>query len=149
MRRLPWVMLAVGLWLGAAAAQDEPAKKELDRVQGTWKLLNVEADGEKQPEEFRKNGELVIKGTKYTLRIPNTTEEGTLRLDPAAKPTTVDFTIESGDDKGKTQLGIYKLDGNRLTFCVGKPGEKDRPKEFTTKAGELRSLWEFGRAEAK
>ena len=39
-----------------------------------------------------------------------------------------------GPFKGKTTLGIYKLEGDEFTVCFAPP-DKDRPKEFTTKSG--------------
>jgi hypothetical protein len=36
-------------------------------------------------------------------------------------------------------LGIYELDGDTVKFCFGGPG-KERPTEFTTKEGSMRTL---------
>lgn len=39
-----------------------------------------------------------------------------------------------GPFKGKTTLGIYKLEGNQFTVCFAPPG-KERPTEFSTTSG--------------
>jgi uncharacterized protein (TIGR03067 family) len=57
-------------------------------------------------------------------------EEGTMKLDPTKKPATIDLAITSGNDKGKSQVGIYKIDGDSITICLARPGETDRPTEF-------------------
>ena len=69
-----------------------------------------------------------VNGLDYTCKV---------KLDPKAKPATIDFIIDEGpeDAKGKTSKCIYKLDGEKLTLCVSLPG-KDRPKEFEQTEGE-------------
>ena len=63
-------------------------------------------------------------------------------LDPTKKVKTIDYTIAEGANEGKTQLGIYELDGDTLKFCYAQPG-KDRPTEFKTAAesGRTISVW--------
>ena len=65
-------------------------------------------------------------------------DESTFRLDGSARPRAVDLRLTGGPDKGKSVLGIYKLEGDRLTICAG-IGDK-RPREFTTKAGDLQVI---------
>jgi uncharacterized protein (TIGR03067 family) len=127
--RLPLVLL-VGLLAGPAMAQD--ARKELDRLQGTWQVVSLEVNGEKAPAEALKDFKLLIKGDRASHQVGETTEESLLKLDPSRNPRTVDFVIVGGTDKGKTMLGIYKLEGDMLTFCVAQPGT-DRPREFGSK----------------
>src|SRR5262249_43022624 len=55
-------------------------------------------------------------------------ENGTCRLDPAAKPAEIDAKF--GEHDYSKWKGIYKLDKDTLTICVADPGA-DRPKEFT------------------
>ncbi len=53
-------------------------------------------------------------------------------LDPSAKPKTIDLVGYAGKDgqKEKTYLGIYKLDGDRLTICYRETGNDGRPTRF-------------------
>jgi len=53
-----------------------------------------------------------------------------------------------GATKGKTQLGIYELDGDKVKFCFAAPG-KDRPTEFTADAGSLQTLSVWKRNDGK
>lgn len=58
-----------------------------------------------------------------------------LRVDPKKNPKTIDNAHETGQDKGKTQYGIYKLEGDKWIVCMTPPGaaDTDRPKSFDTK----------------
>jgi hypothetical protein len=47
--------------------------------------------------------------------------------------------VIEGQFEGKTMLGIYDLQGDTLRFCFADPG-KERPTNFTTKAGDGRTL---------
>lgn len=127
--------LAAGLLLAADSPKDDAAKKDLDKLQGTWKLVSYETGGNKAGEEDLAGSKMVIKGNKYAYTSADQDEEGTMKLDPGAKPAAVDLKIESGNDKGKDQVGIYKLEGDTLTFCFAHPGEKERPKEFSGREG--------------
>jgi hypothetical protein len=52
--------------------------------------------------------------------------------------------MTEGPTKGKTHLGIYVLDGDKVKFCFAAPG-KDRPTEFTAKEGSEFTLSEWKR----
>jgi uncharacterized protein (TIGR03067 family) len=114
----------------AATAGDEKAK-----IDGTWLLTSAVRDGTKFPEEELKKAMPtgVFKDGKYTLMVAGKVQEaGTYKVDATKKPATIDLMITEGDpaDKGKTQLGIFKIEGDTLTFAVGAPGNANRPKNF-------------------
>jgi uncharacterized protein (TIGR03067 family) len=125
------LFLAAGLLLAADAPKEDVVKKELEKLQGTWKIASYETGGQVLPAEAVV-GTFVIKGDKYTFKTDDQEEEGTLKLDPEKKPATIDLIITSGNDKGKTQVGIYKLEGDKWTICLAMPGNKDRPSKFAT-----------------
>lgn len=122
----------------------EAAKKDWDKLQGTWVLVAGERDGKKFTEEEVKKTKLFIKGE--TFRIPEssaaTSEDGTIKIDPSKKPKEMNATTGSGPDKGKTWHGIYELDADMYKVCFAPPG-KDRPTEFSSKAGSrhLLQVW--------
>jgi uncharacterized protein (TIGR03067 family) len=138
-------MAVVALAVGAVIAADaEDAKKDLEKLQGTWALVSGERDGKKFTEEEVKKTMLFIKDD--TFRIPEssvaTSEDGTIKIDPSKKPKEMDATTGSGPDKGKIWQGIYKLRGDTYKVCFAPPG-KDRPTEFSSKAGSghLLQVW--------
>jgi uncharacterized protein (TIGR03067 family) len=128
------MILVVGLFLAADTPKDEAAKKELEKFQGTWKVTTFDVDGKAAIEDF-KDPRFTFKGDKYTFKTADITEEGTIKLDPAQKPATIDLIITAGNCKGKTQLGVYKIEGDSLTACFADPDNKERPKELASKAG--------------
>src|SRR5262245_4336801 len=118
--------LTVALLLAADA---DDAKKELAKLAGTWDVVSVERDGKALPADKAKGGTLTIKGDKYVVKIGETTIEGVYKLDPSLKPKAIDAIRTNGDDKGKSLLGIFALDGDELKMCFNAPGNKDRPRE--------------------
>jgi uncharacterized protein (TIGR03067 family) len=126
------MIVAVGL-LVAADDPKEEAKKELEKLKGTWQITAAEREGQKT-DDLNKS-KLVVTGDTFTVE-ENGKElfKGSVKLDPSKKPKTIDWMIMDGDGKGKTALGIYTLDGDNLQLCWGQPG-KERPSGFTAKAG--------------
>ena len=128
------MVVTIGVSAALAAPEIDDAKKDLEKMKGTWKAVAGEAGGNPLPDEFLKSIQFTITGDKYSLKQGDEEEEGTLKLDAAKKPKTVDVSITKGRDKDKKQHGLYQVEGNTLKFCFAPP-EKERPKEFAAKAG--------------
>jgi uncharacterized protein (TIGR03067 family) len=140
------VAVAVALLLAADETKNDAAKKDLEAIQGSWVGVSGEEDGKAVPEGAAKAMELIIKGDKYTFKVNGEEmEQGTLHLDPAQKPKALDLKITKGDDKGKSQKGLYQIEDGKLKICVSAP-EKDRPKELSGKAGNKANLYVFQRS---
>jgi uncharacterized protein (TIGR03067 family) len=114
-------------------SQGEEPKTDTDKIQGTWKLVRLEEDGNLNPGEIVNGSELVFKGDALTFvdDKPGGTKF-TYKLDPSTKPAGLDITHADGKKKGETLKGIYSLEGDSLKICFGKPDQ--RPKDFTAKA---------------
>jgi uncharacterized protein (TIGR03067 family) len=128
------LLAATALCLIAAQKPDDAVKKELAKLQGTWKFISLEAGGNKLPEDNYKDAVLLIEGDKHTTKHGPVTYSGTLKIDPSKKPKTIDVHFTDGPEKGKTSFGIYELDGETLKICIGLV-DKPRPSEFASKAG--------------
>ena len=100
-------------------------------MQGVWKVVELIEKGEKLPEKERAPVGVAIKGANMTLSDSGKfREESTLKLDAAGKVKTVDFVYIQGPNKGKTERGIYELDGDTLKFCVNEAKDGPRPTAF-------------------
>jgi RNA polymerase sigma factor (sigma-70 family) len=141
------------------APNKKVAKSDKDRLQGKWLLISCECNGEDQMQPWLKdNALLVIDEADGKLFCKTVFKDRArvfelfgeemdkwtktlLKLDARTKPKTLDST----DGKG-TYLGIYKLDGDTLTWCQSEKGlppgaaETERPTEFSTTPGDGRSL---------
>ncbi len=137
MRIQALLTLSVGLLI-AADAKDDDAKKELKRLSGTYVMVSGESRAEKLSEERIKETKMIIEGEKYTATFGGDSVTGALKVDPTKTPKEIDAT----DSEGKTILGIYKFDKDQFTVCFAQP-DKERPKEFSVKAGtgEFIHVW--------
>lgn len=137
MRAGVMTLLIAGLLLFGAGwlTADDKAEKGQEALQGTWQPETLNQAGVAAPAEQLKEITFVIKDNTYTISMGgNEIENGTFKLDSSKKPKTIDFEIQSGNDKGKKQPGIYDLEGDTLKLCLAFPGESDRPKELVAKA---------------
>ena len=108
--------------------------KDGDAIQGTWLPATAELAGKPFPDEVRKTIKLVVKDGKYTVTVGKEIDQGTVKLNPAAKPKEMDITGTDGPNKGKTFLAIYERNGDTLRVCYDLSG-KGRPTEFKTTEG--------------
>lgn len=146
------ILLLAMASLTAAPRVEDPAQAEAKRLEGHWKGVELETEGRKLPAEAiesLKEGGWTFKGSEVTFEDANAPGKSSFKLDPGKNPKEIDLTGLDGPQKGKTILGIYKLEGKRLTICVRGVGteEKGRPTEFVTKAGSGLGLIVLERAE--
>src|SRR5262245_1455740 len=127
-------VLAAPLPLGADDGDD--VRKELKALEGTWKAVSMEAGGTSLPKDSLPDFRFIVAANgKSTAKTPQSEDQATITVDPKKNPRTIDNLHESGATKGKKQYGIYKLEGDKWTVCMTRPGvaEGDRPKDFKTK----------------
>jgi uncharacterized protein (TIGR03067 family) len=133
--------------LAASWALARQPSTDRDRLQGTWRAVRVQAPGEKAKDVKEAGLTITFRGEKYAEGVKGeTAEEGTFTLRPEKSPRQIDIRIGTGKDKGKTQLGIYKLEGDTATFALAPPGSTERPTSFTPPAGGKTSVQVFRRA---
>ena len=121
----------------------EAAKKDMAQLQGEWSMVSGSADGQPMPDEIRKQMKRVCKGDETTVVVGDQLlMKAKFTLDASKKPKSIDYRVISGPNAGKTQLGVYELNGDTVRFCFSAPG-MDRPTDFTAKAGDGRtsSVW--------
>jgi uncharacterized protein (TIGR03067 family) len=109
-------------------------KAELASLQGTWEIVALEVDGSTLPEGAFAGSRIVVKGNSFATISMGATYGGTLGVDAAKTPKTLDLSFKSGPEKGNTSLAIFELDGDTWTLCLTVTAKK-RPTAFATKAG--------------
>ncbi len=136
MPRTICVLLLLATPLLLAAETDDDVRKELKALEGKWKTVAGEAMGTPFPKEAVPPFTMVVAAEgKSTGQTPQGEFRFTMTVNPKKDPKTIDNLHESGEQKGKRQYGIYKLEGDKFTVCMGPRGgaESDRAKDFTTK----------------
>jgi uncharacterized protein (TIGR03067 family) len=128
------LLVVLALLLSFSLAARSGGAKDGDTLQGTWLPLTAELGGKMFPDEVRKTIKLVVKGQKYTVTVGKQVDQGTVKLNPKAKPKEMDIIGTSGPNKGKTILAVYERDGDTLRICYDLSG-KNRPTEFRTTEG--------------
>ena len=119
-----------------AADTGDEVRKELKALQGKWRTVAGEAAGKPFPKDGIPDFTVVIAADgRSTGQMPEEEFRFTMTVNPKKDSKTIDILHESGEQKGKRQYGVYKLEGDKFTVCVTPRGsaEAERPKDFTTK----------------
>jgi uncharacterized protein (TIGR03067 family) len=115
---------------------DDTKKSDADLLKGKWSVVAISTAKEDAPEDVFKDLRMSFEDKTYTV-TGNAAfeEEGEYTIDASKTPKTIDFDIKKGQEAGKHQLGIYKIEDKKLTIIVAEAGEKERPTSFTLKEG--------------
>jgi uncharacterized protein (TIGR03067 family) len=143
-------LIAVAAIAAADDAKDEAIKKDRKLIEGTWRVVALEVDGNKASDDDAKKI-TVVNGPEGTWTLFSDGKEvgkGTNSFDPTKNPKTIDFTQTEGEGKGNLYLGIYELGENTRKLCFAPPG-KDRPREFISMPGTDHILVMFERVRDK
>jgi uncharacterized protein (TIGR03067 family) len=125
-------------------AEDKPAP-DAKAILGEWLITRIQEGGKWKMDVEPKGTPVVIAEDKITIRDPNNSWDIRYKLDPSAKPKVIEVTLTVGEYTGKTAKGIYKLDGDALTFVYGIPGGP-APTEFATVKGDNQIMFVLKRA---
>ncbi len=132
---------AVALLIAADNPSDPASRKDLDGLQGTWKLVSAMQDGKALPEEKVKKTTIVFKDD--TFRFPGSAEyatsrAGTIKVDATRTPKQMDAI----STEKEVMSGIYELNGDDYKVCFAPVG-KPRPDELASKPGSgyILQIW--------
>jgi uncharacterized protein (TIGR03067 family) len=130
--------------------KDEAIKKDRKQIEGTWRVIALEVNGNKAMEEDARKL-TVVNGSDGTWSLRSEGKEiskGTSTIDPTKKLKAIDFTPTEGEGKGSRFLGIYELGEKTRKLCFA-PAEKERPTEFSSTPGSEIVLVTFEREKGK
>ena len=127
--RMTVIALATFL-LAADAPKEDAVQQEVQKLQGTWKVVKFEAGGMDQTANGPK--EIVVKGDEFRGLAPN----AKFTIDPSKEPKALDLVDK--DDAKKVFPLIYELSGDELKIAfplvaAGKGEQPKRPDGFQTK----------------
>jgi uncharacterized protein (TIGR03067 family) len=140
------IMAAACLLVGAGGG-NEAVKKDMEKLEGEWSMVSGEISGQSMPEQYLKGSKRSAKDGVTTVTIAGTTfMKAKYTVNPLKNPKTIDYQMLEGFTKGKTQLGIYEIEGDTIKFCFAAVGA-DRPNDFSSKPGSGRTLSVWKRAD--
>ena len=122
------------------APEGEPAPE----LAGEWRMTACVINGRPLEAEFLPMGKRAANATEVTVTMgPQVMVRAAYRVDRSAVPQVMNYTLAHGPHKGKSQHGIYRLEGGALETCFAAPGNQ-RPAEFASTAGDGRTFtrWE-------
>jgi uncharacterized protein (TIGR03067 family) len=103
---------------------------------GEWTPVSLVRDGQPLDKGMLKVGRRIATVDQVTVKFgPQVIVQARYEVDRSPRPMTMDYFLAGG----KTQHGIWVLEGNRLTTCFGAPGQP-RPTEFASVPGDGRTL---------
>jgi uncharacterized protein (TIGR03067 family) len=119
--------------------------RTLRAFEGEWRFDGLETDGVRMPRAAFGQSRILIDGDCFKTESPEATYQGVFNIDVEAEPARIDIEFVEGPEAGATSHGIYRLRGDRLTFCLGLVGSS-RPRDFATSKGSGHALEQLRRA---
>jgi uncharacterized protein (TIGR03067 family) len=129
---LLFVVPLVAAFAPAPKPKDDP-KSELKKLQGTWKVVDIDRTEGGGKSLLRKAPEkAVVAGDQWTYHRAGgrTLTPVTVALDPTTRPKS--FTFTQGDRV--VFRGIYSTEGDTLKISYIRGIKKERPKDFAATA---------------
>jgi uncharacterized protein (TIGR03067 family) len=123
-----------GAWPGLARHVDR-----LRNMEGTWSFRSLEVDGNALPASILTGSSLLIDGDRFRMESPEATYEGIFTIDVEQTPHRIDIDFVEGPEAGNRCEGLFELDGDRFTICLGLSGSS-RPNGFATAPGSGHAL---------
>jgi uncharacterized protein (TIGR03067 family) len=144
---LLWMTGGLGLLIqDPPASQEAPApapaakttvpstRSDDSNIQGTWRVIFAEDSGRTGPSEALRDIRFVITKDKMTMESGGRKQESTYTLDPSTSPKSIDLTTN-----GRTQPGIYDLQGDTLRICFSENTDK-RPTAFDSQPDSVNDV---------
>jgi uncharacterized protein (TIGR03067 family) len=137
-----WHILLIGAAALAACSCGGGSRKS--ELEGTWAAESVARDpaGKRGP-DLAKMGAVQMTVADDQISIGSQGRymmNGAFAVRPKQSPKEIDIV-----EKQKVTKGIYKLEGDSLTICLGRGGSMERPKDFAAEAGSENRLFVFKR----
>jgi uncharacterized protein (TIGR03067 family) len=111
---------------------------------GEWSMVSAIMSGQPLDPQYVRIGRRIATASDLQVKIgPQTVLKAVYAVDRSTSPKQINYQLPDG----RTQSGIWKLEGKHLTTCFAAPGQP-RPTDFSSGSGDGRtfSVWELGGA---
>jgi RNA polymerase sigma factor (sigma-70 family) len=133
-------------------AEDDTTKADLQKLQGTWTLVEAHMHGKKVAAEDLPTKDIthsphklaVADEKKIVTHRSKSVMNGAFELDATKTPREI--TIQGYRDTWPNWRCIYKVEGDTMTICFNEDQNRPRPDEFRTVADSDRVLFVYERA---
>jgi len=142
------MLISLALVAAGPPVEDE-VQKELDHLQGGWKVVRVEVGGMIMPQKAFQKVTITVKDEEITFREGDKVyDQVTFDPDPSTRPKSADLRHSAGLKKGVRERAIYELQGDQLKLCIAEPRKK-RPADFVSAEGTGQQLFILNRDKSK
>jgi len=127
-----------------APKEEETAAGPPTEFEGEWKMVSAVMNGQPMEESAVQWVRRVTRGNQTTVYAgPQVMMSMRFTQNASTSPRTIEYINTAGANKGKTQHGIYELDGGLLRICVSAPGSP-APTTFESLPGDGRTytVWQ-------
>ena len=121
--------------------------QQLRLLEGEWHFAALQMDGMDVPASVLTQSRLLLDGDRFRMESPEANYDGVFTIDIGEEPARIDLEFVEGPEAGNWSYGIFELDGDRLTICLGLTGAS-RPVAFSTRPGSGHALERLRRAKA-
>ena len=123
-----------------AAAPASAGREPATEFEGEWRMVSGVMGGQAMDDDTVKWVKRVTHGRQTTVYAgPQVMMAFEFDYDASKSPKTIDYTHTAGTNQGKRQLGVYELEGRRLTVLMAAPGAP-RPKRLDAAPGKGETL---------
>lgn len=114
--------------------------EQLRSLEGIWEFDSLELEGSAAPPSSFEHARILIDGDRFRTEFPGMNYEGEFLIDVETDPHTIDIQFAEGSEAGNTALGLFSLEGERLTLCLPSMAGVARPTGFGTAPGSHLAL---------
>ena len=97
---------------------------------GQWKALRFSTQGNDLPDEAIENLKLAFSNQKYVMNMGSEVQTGSYSIDTSTSPMSMTINIGSGQYKGQTRKGSFKLLESKRLLMVFATDEQGHPTRF-------------------
>ncbi len=109
-------------------------QSDLERLRGRWRFVALEIEGQRLSKDSFGGAKIIIDGDNFASIGMGGTYSGKVSLDETSHPKRIDMNFLDGLHAETASVGLYTLDQEQWTICLGFAG-RERPVCFHTTPG--------------